>query len=549
MRCFGLSAVFLLFVAVLPIPASAGDPFAVGFTPTTTPTFMGVRAVADLPVSQQHKNTGGSDGNGLCVYTSAWHACLWQSVTDLYGLRKYMESHQGGSYPKKFDEDVAAFCKSKGIEIPGYVQHTGGDEAFLRLALKTGRMVCITYCGVDGSESYGKQVVPHMVNLVYLSKDYGAILDNNFIGRLLWMTHDELLARWNGVRPDGKPYLVSDGRKQFPIGGGWAIAFLNSPPAPYGQPPSTVAVRDCQCEDCKCEPGKCPSQCPVAPGSTQTIQFRLRQPQGGCANGQCPLPAAPVPAAAGQWLESSVSYPGTWGYWVGDRCTAFLDKDGTVYACDARNVPTKTVIAAPAPLPALPPAKPTLFGVDSSNLTSAEGYSISGVAATRKEARAALSLIDDSGKWNLIAVGDTKFQTTLKGDLAKLSPALRTKIHLQIYAPDGWQVAQFELPVGLSLRQPAVDRVGETVGTLSLADYSAAGLGSLLTVQGGPEPALPKPIPTPAPLPAPAPAPKPAPVDPEPVPDRGPESDEDGTALVVWGALCLGGFVLYRRNA
>jgi hypothetical protein len=227
------------------------------FTTTREPAQDHVRATVDLPVSQHKRNAAGSDGLGLCVYTSTWHAALWQSVSDLYGFRDWMTHKPGGSYPEKFEATLSAYCKERGISCPGYVQHTGGDVDFLSLALKTGRMVCVTYCGVDGPGRYGNAVIGHMVNLVHLDEERAAILDNNFPGTWLWMSRGDFLARWRGVQPDGRPFLARDGRgRALPIGGGWAIVLLNSPPPPYPTPE-------------------------VTRGEIQVEQ---------CVNGQCPLP-------------------------------------------------------------------------------------------------------------------------------------------------------------------------------------------------------------------------------------------------------------------
>ncbi|MCE9564982.1 MAG: hypothetical protein K8U57_23350 [Planctomycetes bacterium] len=222
------------------------------FAVTREPMKDSVRATADLPASQHKRNSAGSDGFGLCVYTSAWHAAIWQSVSDLYGFRDWMTHRPGGSYPEKFESTLNAYCKERGIPCPGYVQHTGGDVEFLTLALKTGRMVCVTYCGVDGAGRYGNEVIGHMVNLVHLDDSGAAILDNNFPGTWLWMSRADFLARWRGVQVDGRPFLARDGRgRAMPIGGGWAIVFLAAPPPPYpDRPPVMFGQRHCPPEGC-----------------------------------------------------------------------------------------------------------------------------------------------------------------------------------------------------------------------------------------------------------------------------------------------------------
>src|SRR5205085_738897 len=119
---------------------------------------------------------------------SVWHCALWQSVTEINDFRDWMKSKPGGSYPEKFEATLSQFCKERGIPCPGYVQHTGGDEEFLELAMKTGRAVGVTYCGVDGPGRYGSEVIGHMVTLSHLDKDWAAILDNNYPGTWLWMS-------------------------------------------------------------------------------------------------------------------------------------------------------------------------------------------------------------------------------------------------------------------------------------------------------------------------------------------------------------------------
>lgn len=179
---------------------------------TAGPELDGEAIATDLPANLHVKNVGGSDGAGLCVFTSGLHAAYFQNVRHLWGWRKWMEKRPGGGYPEKVDTTLALYCQEKGYPIPDYVQHTGGDERFLELALKTGRMVCVTYSGADGV--YYGQPVAHMVNLVHLSPRWAVILDNNFPAKYLWLPRTEFLKRWRGH------------------GGGWAYCFLAAPPPP-----------------------------------------------------------------------------------------------------------------------------------------------------------------------------------------------------------------------------------------------------------------------------------------------------------------------------
>lgn len=169
----------------------------------------GVEVVSDLPPEYRKRNIA-SKGLGCCVFRSIDHAAHYQGVEELWGMPEWMVKSgvPGGGYPEKVDQLIPKMGGA-GVE---YVQHTGGDAAFLERALATGRMVCVTYNG--HCPRYGLNTgIAHMVNLVYLDAENAAILDNNFIGKYLWMSRDEFLTRWKGK------------------GGGWAVVLL-APPAP-----------------------------------------------------------------------------------------------------------------------------------------------------------------------------------------------------------------------------------------------------------------------------------------------------------------------------
>jgi hypothetical protein len=163
----------------------------------------------DLPVSQRTKNVGGTDGAGLCVFTSIGHAARWQNEKRLADFQEKMKKERGGGYPEKVDRMIAKYAKGT-----QYIQYEGKDPTLLKLALKTGRMPSVTYEGRD--PHYGMHSsIAHMVNLVYLDSQQACILDNNFIGEndLVWMSAKEFLDRWSGD-------------------GGWAVVLLAPPPPP-----------------------------------------------------------------------------------------------------------------------------------------------------------------------------------------------------------------------------------------------------------------------------------------------------------------------------
>lgn len=478
-----------------------------GFTPTAEPVSGGTRAVVDLPAGRHIKNVGGSDGAGLCVFTSAQHAADWQNVRDLDGFREWMRRKPGGGWPQKFDKMVAEFCKEKGVPVPLYVQHTGGDDGFLDVAIKTDRMPCVTYAGRD---DYYSGRIAHMVNLAHLDSQRAAIIDNNRPGVWLWMTRAEFLTRWRDMQ------------------GGWAVVFMAAPPPPHPDGVQAAGLAPCICGgSCKCGPGKCPGGCPVV--------FGQNCPGGKCPNVSGPAPvvrptnpltAAPLPAAEPKPIGNPPgpdyrweNLPGIgWG-WVQHK-------------------------GEPAPAPAKPAPAPVgdrreeipNHGVDSAKIHDAPAYSIAGVGVERDVALASLvasgAVPDDSDRWHLTAVGDAAFLRSFKADVDALPADVRGKLLVQAYGPDHWAVNLFRLPAGgVVLRKPSPGRISATVGTILTAEYSTAALLALLSSPGGP-------VKVPAPMPAPNVEPaKPAP-NVEPKPDPKPEPKPEPPSPV-GGALLL----------
>lgn len=465
------------------------------FTPTATPTYNGTRAVVDLPTSQHMRNVGGSDGLGLCVFTSLEHSARWANLIDMVGYRKWMELQPGGGYPSKVDKTLADYCRSKGIAVPSYIQHTGGDDAVLTLALRTGRFPCVTY---DGRDGFYRGSVAHMVNLAHLDESKAAIIDNNRPGQWVWMSRADFLSRWRGTD------------------GGWAVVFLGPPPTPYNAKPveSWKAEAECICGDeCKCKRGDCPGKCPLI--------------YGQCPGGRCPAPLASNPqasrlmdwpAARRQCLdtrESGVVFVGIDPASVGmeERGPAAFVQPGegwTVgvwdywYSAGQVWAQQREVINVPASgMPVAEVEPPT--GVDRSRIHEAPTYAKDGRPCTREEAHSAL-LQDDSDRWHLAAVGDAEFIGKVKADVSKLPEEVRSKMHAQYYTPSAWQVEQFKLQPGVTLRKPAAGRISADAGTVPAAEYTAEKFAQL----------CPKSKPSPSPTPSKPNDPTPGPPDPKP---------------------------------
>lgn len=177
----------------------------------------GVQLQCDLPGKLHLQNKGGSDGAGLCVFTSIAHSARWQNVPLLANFRDWMTKYPGGGYPEKVTDMIQRIAKEKGQAVPDYLQVESTDLDILRLACKTGRMPAVTY-SYSPTGRYGGQRIYHMVSLPHADKDTFVVLDNNYPGenQYEWMTEKEFYAAY-----------TAKGREK-----GWAVILLNSGPPP-----------------------------------------------------------------------------------------------------------------------------------------------------------------------------------------------------------------------------------------------------------------------------------------------------------------------------
>lgn len=169
----------------------------------------------ELPQAQRIRNIGSHvDGAGMCVMSSIEMAARYQNLEQLRGLRDWCARQPGGGYPTKVDRQLREFCQQRHINVPRYIQYEGGSMDIMKLALRTGRMVAVTYSGRDRVRYSGS--IAHMVCLVHLDDNWACISDNNAIGdnEFLWMSPAEFKDRWASG------------------GGGWAFIFLTPPPPP-----------------------------------------------------------------------------------------------------------------------------------------------------------------------------------------------------------------------------------------------------------------------------------------------------------------------------
>lgn len=492
------------------------------FSPSKTPvTTEGIRVTTDLPAALHKRNTGGmgrggpGTGAGLCVYTSAWHALMWQNQPAYYGFRDWMKDKPGGSWPEKFDKTIRDYCREKGLAVPGYVQHTGGDADFLKAALRSGRMVCVTYAGRDDfyRDRWGRPAaIAHMVNLVYLDDKVAVIVDNNRPGVFLRMSNRDFMERW------------------LAMSGGWAFAFTAPPPPPYATKPAQEFL--------------------AAPAATFLVDEGADENPEAAPN----LPDAEVMAyneAAGKAKERGlvlVTFVGqpakaVHGCLVArtDNLAGFQAGDVVVSKwVDGKHVGVKTHLGARrdaanwvaevdrAVAQLDPENRETIrnFGVDFTRIARERRYSFMGEPVSKEQALDRFKLPDDAGLKSLTFAGPSAYIRKAKAAVDGMPRELREKFLVQLYETESWNkegeishwaVDQFGIKPGVTIRDadaPTIDRVGKELGHQEVGDLTTELLVILINSILNPEPPKPEPIPVP-PKPV---DPKPAPVDPPPPP-------------------------------
>jgi hypothetical protein len=175
----------------------------------------GTELQCDIPESLHLRNMGGSDGSGLCVFTSISHSARWQNVKVLQDFRDWMRSKPGGGYPSKVDRMILKLCSERSQPVPDYLQVEGTDLEILKKACRTGRAVCVTY-SFSPTGRYGGGRIAHMVNLVHADDRHFVILDNNYPGANAyeWLSPEEFRRTYTGGSQ------------------GWAVILLSPPPPP-----------------------------------------------------------------------------------------------------------------------------------------------------------------------------------------------------------------------------------------------------------------------------------------------------------------------------
>ncbi len=542
-----------LLLGLLPAFACAGGGIVGDKAEVAGPVYKGVEVQCDLPDSQQLKNIGGTDGAGLCVWTSLGHAARWSNTVCLANFQEYMSHFKGGGWPQRVKEEIPKLARKNGAAaVPEFINYEGNDPAILDLCLKTGRMASVTY---GYGERY-RQRIAHMVNLVHFDAQYACVLDNNFPSakNLEWMSRQEFIRRWTMQ------------------GGGWAVVLLDPPP-----PPVPIA----RLQRCREEPpmfglvttltaltlgqwggGSCG---PVGPPAFSPMNFAAPQ-----------IPAAPVAQQPAEQLIRRAPFwekrnrdPGRaylmkglrqFGCWeCGERYFRSYDPDWKTWGKKvgtppdwapplpawAKDFPPNGVQRQPQATAQAPAAGVKNFGMDWKPAGAGEKYTLSrgglDLDVSRQGAFAAITgdLADDSGKHSLTVIGSKDACERVRKDIES-NPRLsrvRDRCKVQTYRPDAWEVQGFNLDK-LKVKADPMIYVSAPGLTKAKVVYGQAGYRGADDLVGGLRKVDPNFDPNPAPAPAPQPAPSPAP---SPDPSPAPEPNE----IPPWAWLALAGGIVF----
>lgn len=415
------------------------------------PSHDGEQITCDLLEQKHLKNTGGigplgpGSGAGLCVFTSIEHAAHYQNCRELWGFQKWMTSRPGGGYPEKLADMIGRYCQERNMPVPDYIQHTGGDMDFLRLALKTGRMVSVTYAGRDGVYYSGR--IAHMVNLVHLSKKWAVILDNNNPGRYLWMSPDEFRERW------------------LDMSGGWAVVLTTAPPSPIPSNPPRGQLSRIYGDPMQGGGGSAggawgPLPCPPVGGSIM-VSGPL-----GTMSASLALPRFSWSRSGETWyLFERGQYVGYWtrtdgytayrnGRFEPAECPCMCDKCecGPDCKCDAKTA--EKPINREQKGVQISPSENYGISLDKLRTDDVDAYRCNGRVCTRRDALTAMGVIDDTKKGYVVACLPSERLADFRKLVDSLPIASRSAVHVQAYESDHWDARRIGLAPGVSIISP-----------------------------------------------------------------------------------------------
>jgi hypothetical protein len=195
--------------------------------------YDGTRAICPIPRAYRQRNTGGSNGAGLCVIASQKTDGTYQFEDEQYreqlrqvgAMWETAKQRPGGYHPGKLKALMAEVAPS----IP-YESYEGDDIAWMPAVLAKGIPIGVTY---GTGRLYRYQPIAHMVSLVHLDDRLAGVVDNNAPHWVAWMPRREFERRF-GMGGFGWAFYLniprpgpSPGPAPSPDGGGLAFALAS----------------------------------------------------------------------------------------------------------------------------------------------------------------------------------------------------------------------------------------------------------------------------------------------------------------------------------
>lgn len=171
----------MILIAALPIRVlGQSTPDHRGEYVTDRPEINGVTVNAPIPPEMHFKNTGGSDGAGLCVNTSMTIAGAFHGIADLWRLAQSSlmidsRARPGGSWPEKLERELKEHYPDEQWfmwESPTTEQ----VEAFNAQGLA----VCTT---TNTGRLYNYDYIYHYIVTIHLDSLWAMIVDSNDPGK------------------------------------------------------------------------------------------------------------------------------------------------------------------------------------------------------------------------------------------------------------------------------------------------------------------------------------------------------------------------------
>jgi hypothetical protein len=406
----------------------------------------------DLPGQEHMKNKGGKDGAGLCVFTSIEIAGHWMNVEDLRGLQEKMTHEDGGGWPEKVDNVMEKYAPSV-----QYLQYSGNDPSIIKLALKTGRMVGVTY----GYSPRYKGKISHMVDCVHFTDKWAAVLDNNFPGedQYEWMAPDEFLNRWK-QGSGGWVIVVLSGNPPppIPVNRDYTPSPLSPQPDPKKPCPGPRPCPSCRADRSASPVGEC---CSCCSGCKCCCSCKCKEKKRKCS------PCCPCAGKDGQVEDVWIRFPFFRLHIRPRPVYGDQEPDWSLFFQMAFRLDFFKKKELPT-------------GVDDQKIPKDEPfYSLNGQKITALEAFNLVekggTLIDDTAKQRLTIIGHQDVVSRIQSDW-QTNPSLaafKDRILTNSYAGDHWAVVNVGLSPGMT----------STIAIILQTAPDARGRGRVLHVQ------------------------------------------------------------------